>query len=860
MREKGIALIALAICGLLVASGPRAVFAQSDFTIAANPATLNVQAGMTGTSNITVTSSNVDTVNLAINNTSICSLSQSSLTVTPPATNSSTLSCKSLVVGTVAVNVTGTSGSFQHWILVTFLFKVLVNLDGNSIGPTDIVVSASASQAKSFRVGAVVNASSTNSISNVFGWQFEIDYNATAFIPQGDPSPAASPGNPGFLNVDGATNTVLFGANLNLVNAAGVTTSWNALLGSGAAFGSFTNQVAGSTGQLQVFYTLVGSTFVTISAKNLLANVQFELLTKPSPTTQSFAITNVIFADRSSNPILRVTSGAGASETITNSPPVAKFTVTALIKGDPSCVPVTGSNCTAYAFQFDGSTSTDADGTISAAAGTAGFFWDFGDQQQDGFYPGSTFSGGVTCTNLNPATFTCQGAVAIHDYGVQGQFIVTLRVQDNLGATGSARDSLGGVILNAQPSHTSQTVAAANGFSITSNPGSLSIGPSSVGSIGTSTITLTSVTSGFSGTISLSAASNPSGPNAPTFSFNPSQVNLKAGGTNSSLFTVSVGSATPHLGYNVTVSGTIGQLVNNFTLRLIPTAITVQPAVVTGVASGGSFTVDITGSAADLFGWQFQLNYNKTLLSTSLPGITFGSFWQKALNTNQGFVVRQVNQTGGYVIVAFTLLSGATSFNGNATLASIVFNVKSSGVTTLRLSKSFLPNSTARLMPFAQGNGVFCNISCLSHDVAITSLVSQPSGVNIGGNVTISASVINRGLNPENVTVNVLVGTSTIGQREFFLYPGDNATVTLQWDTRGLAAGYYSIMVQATIVGNTDGNTTNNSLSGSVTLNQPGGSSSLLPYLIAAAAAAAVIAITFLVLRRRRVPHPTPAM
>ena len=104
------------------------------------------------------------------------------------------------------------------------------------------------------------------------------------------------------------------------------------------------------------------------------------------------------------------------------------------------------------------------------------------------------------------------------------------------------------------------------------------------------------------------------------------------------------------------------------------------------------------------------------------------------------------------------------------------------------------------------------------------------------------------------------VGTSTIGQREFFLYPGDNATVTLQWDTRGLAGGDYSIMVQATILGNTDGNTTNNSLSGSVTLNQPGGSSSLLPYLIAAAAAAAVIAITFLVLRRRRVPHPTPAM
>src|SRR3989475_8848004 len=112
----------------------------------------------------------------------------------------------------------------------------LVNLDANSISSTDLVLQTTFLPAHSFRVGAIVNASSANPLLNVQGWQFTIHYNASAFVPQGDPNPLATPGNLGALYVDGATNTVLFGANLNLKNSAGVTESWNALLGSGAAF------------------------------------------------------------------------------------------------------------------------------------------------------------------------------------------------------------------------------------------------------------------------------------------------------------------------------------------------------------------------------------------------------------------------------------------------------------------------------------------------------------------------------------------------------------------------------------------------------------------------------------------------
>src|SRR3989454_81445 len=357
----------------------------------------------------------------------------------------------------------------------------LVNLDANSISQTDLLLQTTFGPTHGFRVGALVNATSANPLLNVQGFQFTVHYNATAFAPQGDPNAGAVPGNPLALYVDGATNTVLFGANPNIVNNAGVTENWNGLLTSGAAFRVITVAVTGSAGALTVAYSILGTgTQVRIAGPNLLANVAFELINKPS-TLQSFTISDVIFVDNTGALIPSVSAGAGATETVGDIPPVARFTTTHLATGSAACTPVTGVACTAYAFQFDGSASTD-ETPLSTAAGTAGFFWDFGDTQTDGFYPGSTFTAPVSCTNANLVTFTCQGAVAIHDYGVAnpstgtvpapGKFNVTLRVQDAQLDMGAARNSLGAPYLfvatppgacsspectsNAQPSHSQQ--------------------------------------------------------------------------------------------------------------------------------------------------------------------------------------------------------------------------------------------------------------------------------------------------------------------------------------------------------------------------------------------------------------------
>src|SRR6266540_4204510 len=303
-----------------------------------------------------------------------------------------------------------------------------VSLDANSINQTDVLLQATFSRATSFRVGAIVtNASTANPISSVYGWQFTINYNASAFIPQGDPSAAS-------LYPDGAANTVNFGAQTTTG-----TVNWQGLINANNAFGSSTISSAGSTGQITVFITLISpAPAVNVANPTLLANVMFELLPGHQVAAYSFTISNVIFVNSAGGGISGPIPGAGVTETVTNNPPTARINpaVTHIPTGDPSCVPSTGVNCTAYAYSFDGSASTDPDvgGTI---ANPGGYFWDFGDGIQD---------------------LATSGPVAVHDYGafaiVPGKFNVTLRVQDNGGATGAARDSLGNVILNVQPSHT----------------------------------------------------------------------------------------------------------------------------------------------------------------------------------------------------------------------------------------------------------------------------------------------------------------------------------------------------------------------------------------------------------------------
>ena len=447
-----------------------------------------------------------------------------------------------------------------------------VNLDANSTSQTDVLVSSSANQAKSFRIGAVVNATSANQVSGVFGWQFTINYNATAFIPQGDPSAAS-------LYPDGAANTVLFGAQ-TIPGAA----NWAGIVAAHGAFGSSTISASGSSGQINVFLTLLPpSSPQTLSVSTLLANVQFELLSEPS-TPQPFTITNVLFIDSGGRTISN-TSGFGGNETVTNSPPVAVFTSIPAPQVGP------------YAYSFDATGSGDSDGTI---ASPGGYLWDFGDGTQD---LGAT------------------GPVVTHDFGVIGNFNVTLRVQDNLGATGAARDSLGNVIVNSQPSHAFATINLIP-FNMRANATSAAYFPG--GTTGFS-IVLTSI-GGFVGNIDLTATISPPIAGAPPPTATPSTVELRR----VTLTTVSCASAFITIGGTTTCAATVDDLspgattptgIVSFTQTGVTGSFTNNPCTLSGGSCSVTFSALATGKTTIIGTYGGDAAHSGSSGSDSVTGV-----------------------------------------------------------------------------------------------------------------------------------------------------------------------------------------------------------------------------------------------
>ena len=868
MGSKGLALafVAIILIGILLTDVPRLhAFTGEDFTITSDQTAPPIPTQPKSNDTVTITITNNSTgsipdvgpITLTSNSTvtTNCSLTPASHSNILGGQNAnSTLSCKpSVATHRFVINVTATDtaiGSGRvHSVFVPFVFDNLVNLDANSVSPIDATVAPSASQAKTFNIGAVVNASS-NPINSVFGWEFQINYNGSAFTPQADPSAFSSyPDGPGI--------TVTFGSQ----TTAG-TVNWAGLIAANKAFPVITYTPPpplGGTGSVLIAVSIIApNPPVTISANNLLANVAFELNSKPS-TNQVFTVSTVIFTDQG-GALLPVSYGADAVETVTNAPPVTRFSVQLLPAGDPSCASITGSLCSQYAFKFDGTPSSDSeDGTITKSE----YFWDFGDQTQDSVNAGTAgcATGILNCT---------QGAIAIHDYGsayaTNGPYTVSLRVVDSIGATGTARDDSGIVISNSQPSHMSATASNVNGFSVTANVGVMPIGPGDNGPIGSSLITLTSVAPGFTGEISLSYSISPNVSDPPSVSFNPSLVNLPAGGRAFSNVTISVGTSTPVRGYNITISGAYGPIINNATIMIIPVTMSVQPPRV--ISPGNTFTVNIKTTAADLLSWQFQLNYNQTFLQAGLTSVTYGSYWAQAASQNQAILIRQVNQTRGTILVGGTLFSGYPLFNGTGILASVTFTAYGTGVTTLALSHVIMIEGVYQLqrgqlvevavpLHFEQSNGVFCNnTSCPEHYVAISKLATSVTSTGPGTPVTVSAAVTNRGLNPENVTVAVQAGTSTIGSKQIILNPGNSTVLTVQWNTTGFPAGPYTIKATITVNGATNQNP-NDSASQTVTLNaeSPG---IPITYIIAAVAAVALAAVlaTILIMRRRRAMSP----
>lgn len=292
-----------------------------------------------------------------------------------------------------------------------------VILDANSISTNDVVVDASGSFTRQFAVGIVITGvTPTDFIDNLFGFQFVVNFDPTKLTAQGAPPAVTLPNTP----------TVQFGT-LAPHNWQGFINAFQA-----AAIVNVNN----TAGRVDVGYTLFDPAQNPprdITAPTILARVNFEIDTSiPSPGTD-ITLSDVILANELGVAITQtsgtpggnpINTGGTISEVVTNNPPVASFTFT-----PTNPVPPDASGTTMVS--FDATASSDSDGTIT------NYVWDFGD------------GNGEQDMGVGPFQY---GLVGL------GKFNVTLRVVDNSGATGAARDLFTLAIVDDQPSHTFQTV------------------------------------------------------------------------------------------------------------------------------------------------------------------------------------------------------------------------------------------------------------------------------------------------------------------------------------------------------------------------------------------------------------------
>jgi len=357
----------------------------------------------------------------------------------------------------------------------------------------------------------------------------------------------------------------------------------------------------------------------------------------------------------------------------------------------------------------------------------------------------------------------------------------------------------------------------APGFSMTSNPSSLTIGQSSST---TSTITLNSE-NGFAGTINLGASVSPMGP---VGSMSPTSVTVSPGSPATSTLTVSTSATTPGGTYTVTVNGASGSTTNSTTVSVTVTvpgfSISPSPAslsVIQGVSpnsstitlaslDGFSGTITLTSTVPQA---GLNLSFNPASVTISSGGSGTSTLTVSTSVTPPGFYTATIDGTSGSI-------TNTTTVSISVTIPD--FNIKAS-LPTLSITQGSTSTVTITLTSLSDFKGA----------LTLTGSVAQP-----GPTVTFSRS---------SVTLSS-GGTVTL-----------NMTISAAGGTYPLATGSYPVTITVT----------NGTLTHSTTVEvnvasvSTGASSLLLTVLIGAGAIIiAAAGITIYVVRRRPGRNPKP--
>jgi hypothetical protein len=233
--------------------------------------------------------------------------------------------------------------------------------------------------------------------------------------------------------------------------------------------------------------------------------------------------------------------------------------------------------------------------------------------------------------------------------------------------------------------------------------------------------------------------------------------------------------------------------------------IAVDPKV-GGKAPGEFYSANITISEVNgLVLWEFNLTFNTAILE--VVNVVEGSFLKQVGNTIMPKPV--LNNTAGFVMAADALSSYAVGANGSGVLATVVFEVKAEGTSSLHFSQldKRWPYTWDRELatlvsiPYVAIDGVFKYPVELVHDVAVSDIAVSSLTVATGETVSVNVTLLNRGNVTESFDVTLYYDSTVIEtQTVLGLIPDRSRTVMFEWETGQVAVGDHVLTAVASVV------------------------------------------------------------
>ena len=215
-----------------------------------------------------------------------------------------------------------------------------------------------------------------------------------------------------------------------------------------------------------------------------------------------------------------------------------------------------------------------------------------------------------------------------------------------------------------------------------------------------------------------------------------------------------------------------------------------------------TFSVNISiAEVTDLCSWQAYIYYRNEILKAT--GYAEGPFLKSHGDTLfDGGYNNNYNETHGEIWMYCLRTWSGAGVNGSGTLATVTFEAKMGGTTPLSLANTILGNSTAQRISHTTADGI---VEVAGADVAVTNVNPLKTIVGQGYNMRINVTVANQGDYTETFNMTLYANTTAINQTEITLTSGTSTTITLTWNTTGIAKGNYTISAYAwPVQGETD--------------------------------------------------------